>query len=433
MPAALPAPSATTARRAASSAGPPKPWCWPPAASAAPSRSPATVGNTPATATPWPIDAGAELMDMEFVQFHPTGMVWPHQRARHSGDGRRARRRRRAAQQRRQALHVRRHPRSLQSADRRQRRRRLALHAGRQERPPSARASDARSRGPLHQSRSQSRPRQPAWRRVPGHRLDQAAHSQLGGTHQAQAAQHVPPVQAAGRYRYHQRAHGSRAHHALHDGRSPRRWRYADVHRARPFRGGRSGARACMAPIAWAEIRFPICWYSASAPANTPPISPRTTSGAADRSQARLQAAVDAALAPFDPRSRRRKSLPDPIRVTGHDAGPGRHRAHRKRNAARPSKSSAACANAPTRAGVAGHRQYNNGWHTAHGSRQHADRLRGHHARRAAPQGKPRRAVPRRLPQQRPRVGKIQYRRPARPGRRNDRRADARSHPCRPN
>ena len=26
---------------------------------------------------PWPTDAGAELMDMEFTQFHPTGMVWP--------------------------------------------------------------------------------------------------------------------------------------------------------------------------------------------------------------------------------------------------------------------------------------------------------------------------------------------------------------------
>ena len=26
-------------------------------------------------------DAGAELMDMEFVQFHPTGMVWPPSRA----------------------------------------------------------------------------------------------------------------------------------------------------------------------------------------------------------------------------------------------------------------------------------------------------------------------------------------------------------------
>ena len=49
--AASPALSATTARRATSSCGRRRPWCWPPAASAAPSRSPATVGNTRATAT----------------------------------------------------------------------------------------------------------------------------------------------------------------------------------------------------------------------------------------------------------------------------------------------------------------------------------------------------------------------------------------------
>ena len=44
--------------RAASCCSAPRPWCWPPAASAAPSRSPATVGNTPATAWGWPTAPG---------------------------------------------------------------------------------------------------------------------------------------------------------------------------------------------------------------------------------------------------------------------------------------------------------------------------------------------------------------------------------------
>ena len=61
--------------------------------------------------------AGAELIDMEFVQFHPTGMVWPPSVQGHSGDRRRARRRRRAQEQRRPPLHVRRHSRQLQAAD----------------------------------------------------------------------------------------------------------------------------------------------------------------------------------------------------------------------------------------------------------------------------------------------------------------------------
>ena len=51
--------------------------CSRPAASGARTRSRATAGKAPATATRSPIDAGAELIDMEFVQFHPTGMVWP--------------------------------------------------------------------------------------------------------------------------------------------------------------------------------------------------------------------------------------------------------------------------------------------------------------------------------------------------------------------
>ena len=44
-------------------------------------------------------DAGADLMDMEFVQFHPTGHDLAAQRAGHPGHGGRARRRRHPAQQ----------------------------------------------------------------------------------------------------------------------------------------------------------------------------------------------------------------------------------------------------------------------------------------------------------------------------------------------
>src|ERR1700704_2201571 len=48
-----------------------KRWCSQPGASDGRTRSPATVGNSLA------YHAGASLIDMEFVQFHPTGMVWP--------------------------------------------------------------------------------------------------------------------------------------------------------------------------------------------------------------------------------------------------------------------------------------------------------------------------------------------------------------------
>ena len=77
MATASPAPSATGARMAASSFSKPK----------------SVVIATGGIGKAWPItsnsweytgdgmalayEAGAELMDMEFVQFHPTGMVWP--------------------------------------------------------------------------------------------------------------------------------------------------------------------------------------------------------------------------------------------------------------------------------------------------------------------------------------------------------------------
>ena len=70
----------------------------------------------------------------------------------HARDRGRARRRRRVAEQGRQAVHVRRHSGQLQIADLHRPRGRLALHAGRQERAPSARTAHARPRRPLHHS-----------------------------------------------------------------------------------------------------------------------------------------------------------------------------------------------------------------------------------------------------------------------------------------
>ena len=108
--------------------------------------------------------AGAELIDMEFVQFHPTGMVHPARRARPARHGGRARRGRHPAQRRWRALHValpaggppprvRRHGRGGAGLGGRP-------HGGPPDRPsPPAGAVHARQRGARHLHRGQGRPR----------------------------------------------------------------------------------------------------------------------------------------------------------------------------------------------------------------------------------------------------------------------------------
>ena len=65
--------------------------------------------------------AGADLIDMEFVQFHPTGHGLAAERARHADHRRRARRGRRAAERQGRAVHVRLHPGHVQGRVRRDR------------------------------------------------------------------------------------------------------------------------------------------------------------------------------------------------------------------------------------------------------------------------------------------------------------------------
>ena len=199
--------------------------------------------------------AGAALQDMEFVQFHPTGMVWPPsvrgilvtEGVRGEGgvlknrDGKR--------------FMFDNIPGQLQVADGRQSRRRLEVHAGRQERAPPARAAHARPRGAHDRERGEGGPRLAARRRVPRHRVDQGEAPERRGAHQTQAAEHVPPVHAAGGHRHHEGADGDRPDDALHHGRHSRRRRHADVDRAGPVRLRRVRAPGCTARTGSAATR----------------------------------------------------------------------------------------------------------------------------------------------------------------------------------
>ena len=117
--------------------------------------------------------AGASLMDMEFVQFHPTGMVWPPsvrgilvtEGVRGEGGVLRNNQGKRFMFDDIPPLY------KNQTADTPEEGWRL--HAGRQECAPSAGAADPRSRGALHRARSSRRPRQSAWRRLPRYCVDQ--------------------------------------------------------------------------------------------------------------------------------------------------------------------------------------------------------------------------------------------------------------------
>ena len=151
-------------------------------------------------------------------------------------------------------------------------------------RPPEL--LDARSRGALHHARSEGRPRQPARRRVPRHRVDQGKAARTRRSTSRRSCPACTTSSSSWPTSTSPRADGSGADHALHHGRRARRWRYADVDGAGAVCGRRSAPAGCTAPIASAATRCPICWCSVAGPVATPRSSRRQNSaGTIDEDQ----------------------------------------------------------------------------------------------------------------------------------------------------
>ena len=150
--------------------------------------------------------AGADVIDMECVQFHPTGMVWPlsvrgilvTEGVRGDGgvlrnsEGTRFMFNYVADMFRAETAET------EEEAD--------AWYDDHINYRPHARPAAPRRGGPRHQLRGEGGPGHPARRRLSRHRL--AAHARV---HQAPPPVDVPPVHGAGRRRHHGRGDGGRA------------------------------------------------------------------------------------------------------------------------------------------------------------------------------------------------------------------------------
>ena len=215
--------------------------------------------------------AGARLIDMEFVQFHPTGMVWPPsvrgilvtEGVRGEGgiltnkEGKRF------------MFDSIPENYKTQTADNEEEGWRYM--PGRQERPPAAGVADARSRRALHRARDQGRPRQPARRRLSRYRLDQSKSSPNAEEHiKRKLPSMYHQFKAARRYRYHEGADGGGPDDALHHGRNSRERRYADVATCPDYSPRANAPPGSTARIVSAAIRSRTCSSSANARENLP-------------------------------------------------------------------------------------------------------------------------------------------------------------------
>ena len=211
--------------------------------------------------------AGADLIDMEFVQFHPTGMVWPPSvrgilvTEGVRGDGGTLRN---SKGERFMFRYIPDFFRA-ETADNEDEADRWYEDKKNNRRTPDLLPRDEVARA-INAEVKAGRG-SPARRRLPRHQ-----HAPLGRLHPEAPAVDVPPVQGAGGRRHHEGADGGRSDLSLHHGRRPRRPRHDGGGRAlRALRGRRGGRRHARRRTGWAATRCPTCWCSAGAPGTTPP------------------------------------------------------------------------------------------------------------------------------------------------------------------
>ena len=180
--------------------------------------------------------AGAELIDMEFVQFHPTGMV-AAEREGHPRHGRRA-------------------AKGILKNNKGER----FMFGDIPDNYKPQTAADAEEGWRYTQGdKSARRPPELLTRDHVARCIMREVKAGRGSPHggvfldiawikekisnapehiKAQAAEHVSPVQGTGGSRHHPGADGSGPDHALHHGRHPRERRYTGIHHSRPLRRG---------------------------------------------------------------------------------------------------------------------------------------------------------------------------------------------------
>ena len=286
------------------------------------------------------------------------------ERARHSRHGRRARRRRRVKESRRQAIHVRQHSRQLQSADGRHSRRRLAVHAGRQERAPSTRAADARSRRAHDRARSDATGRGSphggvfldiAWikEKLPNaeehikRKLPSMYHQfmQLAGIDITKEPMEIGPTT-------HYIMGGIRVDGDTQMSTVPGLFACGEC--AAGLHGAnRLGGNSLSDLIVFGKRAGEYAAKFAK------------SNGDVTIDQAQVDAAAKRSAGAVRSRGRRRRSVSGAGRAAGDDAGQRRHRARAGRDGATRSSTIGALKQRAAKVGVKGNREYNPGWHTA--------------------------------------------------------------------
>ena len=223
--------------------------------------------------------AGATLINMEFVQFHPTGMVWPPSvkgllvTESVRGDGGILKN----SEGKRFMFDYIPDFFKAETADTEEEADRWYDDKKNNRRPPELLPRDEVARA--INSEIKAGRGIAARRHLPRHRL--APHA---GVHPQAAAVDVPPVQGAGRRRHHRRADGDRADLPLRDGRRRGRRRHPGERASPASTPSASAPAACTAPTGSAATRSSTCWSSASAPARRRRRTPARSAASGPRS-----------------------------------------------------------------------------------------------------------------------------------------------------